>query len=124
MRKRLALENDDRVYTPADLLPFCLKHSLPFVYDAHHHRCLPDGMSAEEVTALALKTWNREPVFHLSSPRSGWKGPDPRRHSDYIDIKDFPVCWRGLNITIEVEAKAKELAIKRLQAQLYNLEQG
>ncbi|MEI7481006.1 MAG: UV DNA damage repair endonuclease UvsE [Elusimicrobiota bacterium] len=120
-RKRLAFENDDRVYTPADLLPFCRKHSLPFVYDAHHHRCLPDGMSAEEVTALALKTWNREPLFHLSSPKSGWKGPDQRRHSDYIDIKDFPICWRGLTITIEVEAKAKELAIKRLQTQLYNL---
>jgi len=119
VRKRLAFENDDRVYTPADLLPFCLKHSLPFVYDAHHHRCLPDGMSAEKVTALALKTWNREPVFHLSSPKSGWKGPNQRRHSDYIDIKDFPLCWRGLNITIEVEAKAKELAIKRLQTRLY-----
>lgn len=118
VRSRLALENDDRVYTPADLLPFCRENGLPFVYDVHHHRCLPDGLSEEKVTALALKTWDREPLFHLSSPKDGWSGADPRPHHDYIDLKDFPACWRGLGVTIEVEAKAKELAIARLREQL------
>ena len=117
-RSRLTFENDDRVYTPADLLPFCRKHRIPFVYDIHHHRCLPDGLSAEEVTKQALNTWDREPLFHLSSPKYGWKGADPRPHSDYIDLKDLPSCWRGLDITIEVEAKAKELAIKQLSDRL------
>lgn len=115
---RLAFENDDRVYAPADLLPFCRANGLPFVYDVHHHRCLPDGLSVERATALALKTWDREPLFHLSSPKEGWKGADPRPHHDYIDPGDFPACWRGLDLTIEVEAKAKELAIARLRAQL------
>lgn len=118
VRSRLALENDDRVYTPADLLPFCRENGLPFVYDVHHHRCLPDGLSEEKATALALKTWDREPLFHLSSPRDGWSGADPRPHHDHIDLKDFPACWRGLGVTIEVEAKAKELAIARLREQL------
>jgi len=118
VRSRLVFENDDRVYTPADLLPFCEARGLPFVYDVHHHRCLPDGLSVEAVTARALKTWNREPLFHLSSPREGWNGPTPRLHADHIDIKDLPACWRGLDLTIEVEAKAKELAIKRLRAHL------
>ena len=122
VRSRLAFENDDRVYTPSDLLPFCRENELPFVYDVHHHRCLPDGLGEEEVTGRALKTWSREPLFHLSSPKCGWKGLTPNLHSDYINIRDFPACWRRLDITIEVEAKAKELAIKRLSGQL--LKQG
>ncbi|HBE87919.1 MAG TPA: UV DNA damage repair endonuclease UvsE [Elusimicrobia bacterium] len=118
VRSRLTLENDDRTYTPVDLLPFCLDHKIPFVYDVHHHRCLPDGLSAEEVTLRAVKTWGgREPVFHLSSPKYGREG-DPRPHHDFINIKDFPSCWKKLDITIEVEAKAKEDAIKRLAAGL------
>jgi UV DNA damage endonuclease len=27
---------------------------------------------------------------------------------------DFPECWLNLNITVEVEAKAKELAVLKL----------
>jgi UV DNA damage endonuclease len=116
--RRLAFENDDRLYTPADLLPFCKKHGLPFVYDVHHHRCAPDKLSVAEATHLAIKTWQREPVFHLSSPKFGWEKAAPRPHHDYIDIKDFPSCWHKLDVTIEVEAKAKELAIKKLRADL------
>lgn len=117
-RSRLALENDDRIYSPADLLPFCRAHKVPFVYDVHHHRCLPDGLSEAEATRQALATWDREPLFHVSSPRDGWKAADPRPHHDYIDPADFPSAWRKLDITVEVEAKAKELAIARLRAWL------
>ena len=111
VRQRLTLENDERTYTPADLLPFCKKLAIPMIYDVHHHRCLPDGLSIEEATRCALATWNREPVFHLSSPREGWQGPRPSRHHDYITASDFPACWRKLNATIEIEAKGKELAV-------------
>jgi UV DNA damage endonuclease len=38
-RRLVTLENDDRVFTPVDLLPFCREHEIPFVYDVHHHRC-------------------------------------------------------------------------------------
>ncbi len=122
LRSRLTLENDDSTYTPSDLLPFCAENKIPFVYDVHHHRCLPDGMTVEEATRRAMKTWGGlEPLFHLSSPRYGWKG-DPLPHHDFIDMKDFPACWKNLDVTIEVEAKAKEDAIKRLAAGLKGVE--
>lgn len=116
VRSRLVLENDDRIYTPADLLPLCARTGLPFVYDVHHHRCHPDGQSIEAVTEQALATWLREPLFHLSSPRDGWQGANPRPHHDYIDPGDLPACWAGRQLTVEVEAKAKELALQRLIA--------
>jgi UV DNA damage endonuclease len=118
LRSRLTLENDDRVYTPRDLLPVCRDMAIPLVYDVHHHRCLPDGFSVEEATDLATSTWNREPLFHLSSPLGTWASTQPRKHDDFIDINDFPDVWRHLDITVEVEAKAKEVAVLRLKRDL------
>jgi len=118
VRRRLALENDDRVYTPSDLLPICAATGIPFVFDVHHHRCLADGRTVEAITEQALATWNREPLFHLSSPKDGWQSANPRPHHDFIDPADLPSCWLPLTITVEVEAKAKELALQRLQADL------
>lgn len=114
-RKRLTIENDDGLYTPADLLPLSKSTGLPLVYDVHHHRCNPDEMSVEEATQEAIKTWDREPLFHLSSPLGGWKSPKPRLHADYIHVRDFPACWFGRTMTVEVEAKSKEIAVRRLQ---------
>ncbi|MBL9126725.1 MAG: UV DNA damage repair endonuclease UvsE, partial [Verrucomicrobiales bacterium] len=118
VRSRLTLENDDKVFTPADLLPVCADTGVPLVYDVHHHRCLPDGRSIDETTRLARKTWRSEPLFHISSPLEGWNGPKPERHHDYVEASDFPDAWLGWHVTVEVEAKAKELAVRRLRADL------
>lgn len=122
VRSRLTLENDDRTYTPKDLLPLCRDMGIPMVYDVHHHRCAGDKLSIEAATEAALKTWNREPLFHLSSPIDGWQSPQAARtirsHHDYIDPADFPECWEHLDITIEMEAKAKELAIFQFKKDL------
>jgi UV DNA damage endonuclease len=120
-RQRLTVENDDKTFTPADLLPICRATGVPLVYDAHHHRCCPDKLSVEEVTTAARATWQREPLFHISSPIEGWSGPKPERHHDYIDPKDFPKAWLGWPLTVEVEAKAKELAVKKLAADLLRI---
>ena len=118
VKSRLTLENDDKSYTPEDLLPICKELDVPMVYDVHHHRCLKDSLSIDQATELAIETWNREPLFHVSSPLNGWNAKDIRKHHDYIDIRDFPSNWRNLDITVEVEAKAKEDAIFKLLKEL------
>lgn len=125
VRCLLTLENDDRTYTPEDLLPVCRKTGVPLVYDVHHHRCNPDTLSVEEATEKAAATWKgrpakadgilrEEPLVHISSPKFGWGGKDKQKHRDFIDPADFPDCWLPMDITVEVEAKAKELAVLRL----------
>ncbi len=115
-RTRLVLENDDRIYTVRDLLPLCRRAAVPLVYDVHHHRCNPDGLDEAEATDAAAATWGgREPWVHLSSPRGGWAAPDPRHHADHIDVRDVPAAWLSRRMTIDVEAKAKELAVVALK---------
>jgi UV DNA damage endonuclease len=120
IHSRLTLENDDCSYTVEDLLPICDQLNIPLVYDVHHHRCNPDGLTVAEATEACLQSWRRlgrEPYFHISSPKHGWNGK-PRPHADFIDFADFPTEWHGLDATIDVEAKAKELAVLKLKKEL------
>lgn len=115
-RPRLALENDDRMFTVRDLQPLCARTKVPLVYDVHHHRCNPDGLDVATATALAIDTWNgREPWMHISSSR---EAANPRPHADFIDPADFPSEWLDRSMTIDVEAKAKDDAVLKLRARL------
>jgi UV DNA damage endonuclease len=118
-RGRLALENDDRRYGPAALLPLCERLGIPLVYDVHHHRCHPDALDVSDAThRAAAPRGGRAPHFHISSPRAGWQGGDPRPHAEYVMLSDFPDAWRGQRLTVDVEAKAKERAVLALAAAL------
>ncbi|HUQ80171.1 MAG TPA: UV DNA damage repair endonuclease UvsE [Gemmatimonadaceae bacterium] len=115
-RTRLALENDDRLFTVRDLHPLCMRTNVPLVYDVHHHRCNPDGFDIETATVLTTETWRgREPWMHIATARDGKTAPNPRPHADYIDPNDFPDEWLSRDITVDVEAKAKDAAILRLR---------
>ncbi|MDD5698901.1 MAG: UV DNA damage repair endonuclease UvsE [Victivallaceae bacterium] len=123
IKRHLTLENDDISYTVEDLYPLCLETALPLVYDVHHHRCRPDRFTVAEATEKSLETWKqagREAHFHISSPRYGWRSGNPRIHADYIDFGDFPEEWIRLptDFTLDVEAKAKELAVMKLSRRL------
>jgi len=122
VQSRLTIENDDRIFSPQDLLPLCNDLKIPLVYDVHHHRCLPDIFTIGQATSRALATWNREPLFHISSPKDGWKGTRPLLHHDYVNPDDVPEEWIKTDpLTIDVEAKAKEIAVLRLYKQLKKL---
>jgi UV DNA damage endonuclease len=118
VKTRLAVENDDISYSVQDVLPLCEQLSIPMVYDVHHHRCNPDKYSIAEATDRCIEHWmalRREPHFHISSPLDGWNSSTRRSHADYIDFKDVPEYWLKLNnFTLDVEAKAKELAVTKL----------
>jgi len=120
IKERLTIENDDRTYTPSDLIPISKKLNIPFVYDIHHHRCNNDGISEEETFKSTIETWNnKEPLLHISSPKFGWGNNKKNSHHDYIDLRDFPTYIIKHRITIDIEAKAKELAISKLKNQLF-----
>ncbi len=121
---KLAFENDDRTFSPEQILPACMHWNLPMIYDVHHHRSLTDALTVEEATEFAMASWgDREPYFHLSSPRRGWNTGDTRPHHDFIELADWPEAWTALwqaavPFTVDIEAKAKELAVFGLRSAL------
>jgi UV DNA damage endonuclease len=89
--------------------------NVPFTYDVHHHRLNPDGISVDEATRLAVRTWEArgmEPYFHIASGRD-----HSRAHAEVIDANDVPRCWLSLNqpVTVIVESKGREQAVFRLR---------
>ena len=115
IRTRLGLENDERAYGPAELLPVCEETGTPLVFDAHHHtvreRLGPQDPSLREWVLRARDTWH-PPEWQLVHLSSGIEGPHDRRHADLIG--ELPGAYADVP-WIEVEAKAKERAIADLQ---------
>lgn len=118
IRSRLALENDERAYGASEILAVCLEAEVPMVFDAHHHLVRErlngyDDASVGEMLAAARETWPDPSwqMVHISNGRESFNDP---RHSDLITT--MPGAFRKAP-WIEVEAKHKELAIAKLQAE-------
>lgn len=111
----LALENDERCWSVAELLPVAEALGVPVVFDLLHHRLNPGGLTAEEAWSLARSTWRaRRPEVHLSSQAPG---KAPGAHSAYVRCSDWEALRSLLReepADVVVEAKAKERAALRV----------
>lgn len=127
IRKRIILENDDKLYSAADVLQICNDLNVPMVIDIHHHNCRNDGEKLEDLLPSIFNTWNNEtfnPKVHFSSPKNL---NEFRSHADDIEIKDF---LSFLNIAkklerdfdVMLEAKNKNIALFNLSNKLETLE--
>jgi UV DNA damage endonuclease len=111
-KKRLTVENDDspNQYSVKFLYENVYKViGIPIVFDQHHFNYGPKDQTMEEALKLAHSTWNTRCLTHMSSSRllEDVKGVKTA-HADYIyeEIQTF-----GLDFDIEIEAKAKDLAV-------------
>ena len=100
---RLVLENEQHgCWHPQNLRK--LFPEIPITFDYHHFRLNDGGIDVGEAVRITSESWpNNDPVQHYSEGRDN---PDDPAHSDYI--RNLP----DSQYDIEVEAKAKDLAIK------------
>lgn len=137
-RSRLALENDDRLFSLQDVLWLYRRTGVRVVFDVLHHRCLdPLNTPMIEALAAALSTWpvGQIPKIHLSSPRTELRivqrpgkahiqPPLPNQHSDFLNpFEVIDLLRSARNATLRhfdlmLEAKAKDLALLRLREQI------
>jgi UV DNA damage endonuclease len=112
-KSRLTIENDDspNQYSVADLYSMVhIKTGVPIVFDQHHFNYGPQDMLMEEALRLAYTTWyGIKPLTHMSSARTNEDTKSiATAHADYIYEK---IQTYGLDFDIEIEAKAKDLAV-------------
>jgi UV DNA damage endonuclease len=111
-KKRLTVENDDspNQYSVKMLYDWVHKEiGIPIVFDQHHFNYGPQDQTMEEALNLAYSTWSTRCLTHMSSSKKieDIKGV-ATAHADFIyeSIQTF-----GLDFDIEIEAKAKDLAV-------------
>tara|TARA_Y100001937_G_scaffold34137_1_gene48742 strand:+ start:1042 stop:1995 length:954 start_codon:yes stop_codon:yes gene_type:complete len=118
VKTRLTVENDDKasMYSVKDLYEGIHKRiGIPIVFDYHHHKFCTGDLTEQEALRLAISTWPDDitPAVHYSESRSREQLDEkikPQAHSDYvIDYIDT----YGHKVDIMVEAKHKELAVKK-----------
>lgn len=116
IRLRLGLENDEYAYSASAIHAICMESGVPMIFDAHHH-VVHEGLSSYEDPAIAemlnkaRETWaNPEhQLVHISNGRTAFAD---RSHADLIEV--MPSAFASVP-WIEIEAKHKEEAIRRLR---------
>ena len=122
IRHRLRLENDERSWSVADLLPICEETDVPLIVDALHHQLNGSVPLAQLPWSRIIATWGgRLPKLHYSE-----QDPTKRAgaHSEYIDAPTFRLFMLSIpwaNYDVMLECKAKELALLKLRTDLAGL---
>lgn len=119
LKKRLAVENDERLFTAKDTLYVAKNLKIPFVFDYFHHVLNPSIFDFNDI----YETWRGKgtPKFHLSSQGDGKYG----LHGDYVKLDDFYALMELIEVAglkkvhIMLEAKQKEKAINRLRSMIW-----
>jgi UV DNA damage endonuclease len=113
----LALENDERTWTVADVAEVATTLGVPAITDTLHHHLNPGGLALKEALDLSLPTWElrgARPKVHLSSQ-------DPAKQAGAHAYSVVPGDWYALRDALDpreadvmVEAKGKEHALAPL----------
>jgi UV DNA damage endonuclease len=121
VRRRLVVENDDRLFDAEEVLDVSRKVGVPVVFDWLHHHANPCRAPLAEVLPAIFETWGPEdgrPKVHLSSQA---RDAPAGAHADFIDVEDALAFFDALPrapFDCMLEAKQKDRALLKLRADL------
>ena len=121
VRRRLVVENDDRLFDADEALEVARAARVPVVFDWLHHQANPCERTIEDVLRDIFDTWRAvdgRPKVHLSSQASG--GP-AGAHAAFVDVRDaiaFLDVVPSVPFDCMLEAKEKDRALLRLREEL------
>lgn len=119
VRRRLTVENDERLYPLADCLKLSEETGVPVLFDSFHHSILNRGESLPGALATAGRTWgpaDGPPLVDYSSQKPGQRAGT---HADSLDEADFARFLRDSqphDFDLMLEIKDKERSALRALA--------
>jgi UV DNA damage endonuclease len=121
VRRRLVVENDDRLFDADEVLQVGRAAGIPVVFDWLHHQANPCRRPLSEVLLEIFGTWKAadgRPKVHLSSQARG--GP-VGAHARFVDVRDAIAFFEvapPAPFDCMLEAKDKDRALLRLRDEL------
>lgn len=119
IRKRLIIENDDRLYNLADCLSIHKKTGIPVLFDNLHHLCFNSGEPNRNAMERASLTWTDDDGILMVDYSDQQRGERAGKHAESIDMilfEDFLKESDGLQFDCMFEIKDKEIsALKALE---------
>ena len=119
IKKRLAIENDDRLYSIKECLLVSKKTDVPVIFDSFHHGCLSNGETMKEAIKLSQKTWEKQDGILMTDYSS--QAPNGRfgKHATSIDVENFREYLKetrehDFDIMLEIKDKEKS-ALKAME---------
>ena len=108
--RRVVLENDERLFSLAQILAAAEDGGVPVVFDLHHHQINPGEGDLREMLLRVRKTWgDMIPKIHMSSQK-----PDARvgAHDLLLHENDLQTMLDVIpfETDVMVESKGKEVA--------------
>jgi UV DNA damage endonuclease len=124
IRKRLILENDERVFTAEDIISVCNATKQPGVFDIFHHQVLPslNTLTTREILLQFTETWlgKRQKIHYSEQAPEKNKGA----HSETISVTQFGKFYstiKDLELDIMLEVKDKQASLLKLKSRFTEL---
>lgn len=116
IRRRLAIENDDRSYSLRDCIAIHRTLRVPVVFDVFHHSILSSGEPVREAVAQAAGTWRRRDgslMVDYSSQAPGRRRGSHAGRLSAARFRRFLAEIDGLDFDLMLEIKDKERSALR-----------
>eukprot|EP00743_Colponemidia_sp_Colp-15_P013181 GILK01015218.1.p1 GENE.GILK01015218.1~~GILK01015218.1.p1 ORF type:complete len:441 (-),score=79.91 GILK01015218.1:125-1447(-) len=119
IKKRLVIENDDRLFTLRDCLDIHKETRIPVLFDNLHHECLNEGEPMRDALVSALKTWSSQdgvPMIDYSSQQPNARKGNHAATLNPDHFKQFVDLVGDLEFDAMLEIKDKERSVLKAQA--------